>query len=88
VIPLKRRFAFWLASAIVAFTLAFAGCRKKEESVPAPNPAPAAAPAGSADAGIGAVAPGQAGSDVGSASSAASGETKTPDKQEAVTKKN
>ncbi len=84
---LNRRFAFWLASGIVTFTLALAGCQKKEEPVPAANPAPAAAPAGSAPAGAGAVAPGPAGSDLGPASSATTGETKTPDQPEAGTKK-
>lgn len=79
VIPMNKRLVPWLASGIVAFTLAFAGCQKKEEPAPTPNPAPAAA-AGSTDAGAGAVAPGQAGSDVGPASSAATGETKKPDK--------
>jgi hypothetical protein len=85
---MNKRLVPWLASGIFAFTLAFAGCGKKEEPAPAPNPAPAAAPAGSPDAGPGAIAPGQAGSDVGPASSAATGETKKPDKQEAGTKKN
>jgi hypothetical protein len=85
---MNKRLVPWLASGIVAFTLAFTGCGKKEEPAPAPIPAPAVAPAGSTDTGAGAVAPGQAGSDAGPASSAATGETKKPDKQEAGTKKN
>jgi hypothetical protein len=32
------RFVFWLAPGIVTFTLALAGCQKKEEPVPARNP--------------------------------------------------
>jgi hypothetical protein len=80
---MDRRYVNWLASGIVTFTLAFAGCQKKEEPVPAANTAPAAAPAGNAPAGAGAVATGPTGSDVGPGTSAATEGTKTPDKQEA-----
>lgn len=47
---MDKRYVIWLAPAIVIFSLAFAGCEKKEELVPAANPAPAAAPAGNAHA--------------------------------------
>jgi hypothetical protein len=82
VIQLNRQFAFCLASGIAVFTLTFAGCQKKDEPVPVANPAPAAAPAGNASTGGGAVATGPTGSDVSPGSSAATGETKTPEKQE------
>jgi cytoskeletal protein RodZ len=73
VIRMDKRYVIWLAPGIVIFNLAFAGCQKKEEPVPAANPAPAAAPAGNASTG---------GSDVSPGSSATTGETKTPEKQE------
>jgi hypothetical protein len=76
VIRLNKRFVFWLAPGVVTFTLAFAGCQKKEEPVPAANPAPAAAPPGNAPAAAGAVAPGSGSSDTGLGSSAATGESK------------
>ena len=81
-IGLNKRFVFWLAPGVVAFTLAFAGCQKKKEPVPAANPAPAAAPAGNASTGGGAVATAPTGSDVSPGSTAATGETKTAEKQE------
>ncbi len=84
VITLNNRLALWLAVGIFTGTLAIAGCQKKEEPVPAATPAPAAG----APAGAGAVTPALAGSDVGPASSPATGETKPAEKQEAGTKKN
>jgi hypothetical protein len=86
VIRLNKRFVFWLAPGVVTFTLAFAGCQKKEEPVPAANPAPAAAPPGNAPAAAGAVAPGSGSSDTGLGSSAATGESKKAEKQDAGTK--
>ena len=83
---MNKRYVTWLASGIVIFALAFAGCQKKEEPVPAANPAPAAAPAANAPAAAGAVAPISAGSDTGSASSAATGESKKAEKQDAGAK--
>ena len=79
---MDKRYVIWLAPGVVAFTLALAGCQKKEEPVPVANPAPAAAPAGNASAGAGAVATGPTGSDVSPGSSPATEGTKTPDKQE------
>jgi len=81
VIRMDKRYVIWLAPGVVAFTLALAGCQKKEEPVPAANPAPAAAPAGNASAGAGAVATGP-GSDASPRNSPATEGTKTPDKQE------
>jgi len=83
---MNKRYVIWLAPGIVIFNLAFAGCQKKEEPVPAANPAPAAAPAGDAPAAAGAVVPGSAGKDTGSGSSAATGESKKAEKQDAGTK--
>lgn len=83
---MDKRYLIWLAPGIVIFNLAFAGCQKKEEPVPAANPAPAAAPEGNAPAAASAVAPGSPGSDTGSASSAATGESKKAEKQDAGTK--
>jgi hypothetical protein len=82
VIRLNKRFVFWLAPGVVTFALAFAGCQKKEEPVPAATPAPAAAPAGNASTGGGAVATAPTGSDVSPGRAATTGETKTPEKQE------
>jgi hypothetical protein len=79
---MDRRYVIWLAPGIVIFTLALAGCQKKEEPVPAANPAPAAAPAGNSSAGAGAVATGPTGSDVGPGSSPVTEGSKAPDKQE------
>lgn len=76
VIHLKRGFTLWLAVGIVTGALATAGCQEKEEPVPAASPA---APA--------AVAPEPAGGDIGPSSSAATGEAKSAEKQEASTKK-
>ena len=47
---MDKRYVIWLAPSVVAFTLAFAGCQKKGEPVPAANPTPAVAPAGNAPA--------------------------------------
>ena len=80
------RFVFWLAPSIVAFSLVLAGCEKKEEPAPAPSPAPAAAPAASAPSDAGAVTQGQPGGNTAPGSTAATGETKKPEKQEAGTK--
>ena len=79
---MDKRCVIWLAPGVVAFTLALAGCQKKEEPVPAANPAPAAAPAASAPSDAGSVSPGQAGGNTSTGSSAPTGETKTPDNQE------
>lgn len=79
-IRLIRRFVFWLAPGMVVLTFALAGCQKKEEPAPAANTA-APAPAASAPSDAGAVTPGQAGSNTDPGSSAATGETKTPDKE-------
>ena len=79
---MDKRYVIWLAPGVVAFALAFAGCQKNEEPVPAANTAPEAAPAGNAPAGAGAVATGPTGSDVGPGTSAATEGTQTPDKQE------
>jgi len=79
---MDRRYVIWLAPGIVIFTLALAGCQKKEEPVPAANPAPAAAAAGNAPAAAGAVATGPTGSDVGPGSLPATEGSKAPDKQE------
>ncbi len=83
VIRVNRRFALWSAAVIFTFTLAFAGCQKKEEPVPAANPAPSAA----LPSGAGAVAPAPAGGEVSPGTPAATAKTKTAEKQEAGTKK-
>jgi hypothetical protein len=83
---MNKRYVIWLAPGIVAFTLAFAGCQKKEEPVPAATPAPAAAPAGNASEGAGAVVTGPTGSDVNPGSSPTAEGTKNPDKKDASTK--
>jgi hypothetical protein len=83
---MDRRFVFWLAPGIVIFTLALAGCQKKEEPVPAATPAPAAAPAASAPSDAGAVTQGQPGGNTAPGGTAATGETKKAEKQEAGTK--
>jgi len=75
---MDKQYMIWLAPGVVAFTLALAGCQKKEEPVPTGNPAPA----GNASAGAGVVATGPAGSDVSPGNSPATEGTKTPDKQE------
>ena len=84
VITLNNRLALWLAAGTFAFSLAFAGCQKKEEPVPAATPAPAA-PAAGAPAGAGAVVPAPGGET--SPGAAAVGETKTAEKKEEGTKK-
>ena len=38
-IRMDKQYMIWLAPGVVAFTLALAGCQKKEEPVPAGNPA-------------------------------------------------
>ena len=81
---MNRRFALWSAAVIFTLTLAFAGCQKKEEPVPAANPAPSA-PASGAPAGAGAVVPAPGGET--SPGAAAVGETKTAEKKEEGTKK-
>ena len=83
---MDRRFVFWLAPGIVTFTLALAGCQKKEEPVPAATPAPAAAPAASTPSDVGAVTQGQPGGNTAPAGTAASDETKKAEKQAASTK--
>jgi len=82
VVSLNTRFAFWLASGAVIFAVTVAGCQKKEEPVPAANTAPAV-PAASAPSDARAVASAPTGGDKGADSSAATGETETPEKQEA-----
>ena len=84
VITLNNRLALWLAAGTFAFSLAFAGCQKKEEPVPAATPA-SAAPAAGAPAGAGAVVPAPGGET--SPGAAAVGETKTAEKKEEGTKK-
>ena len=79
---MNRRYVIWFAPGIVTFSLALAGCQKKEEPVPAANPAPAAEPAGDASGGAGAVATGPTGSDVGPGSLPVTEASKAPDKQE------
>ena len=76
---MDKRYVIWLAPGVVAFALAFAGCQKNEEPVPAANTAPAS----NASAEAGAVATGPTGSDVGPGTSEATEGSKTPDKQEA-----
>ena len=78
---MDKRYAFCLITAIFAFTLAFAGCQKKEE----PAPAATSAPAAGAPAGAGAVALAPGGET--SPGAAAVGETKTAEKKEEGTKK-
>ena len=78
---MDRRFVFWLAPGIGTFTLALAGCQKREEPVPAATPAPAAAPAASAPSDAGAVTQGQPGGNTAPGSTAATGETKKAEKQ-------
>lgn len=69
-----KRLVLWSGVALFTFTLAFAGCGKKEEPAP---PAPAA-PAGGAPGEPGAVAPAPAG---GEAAPAAPAETKPAEKK-------
>jgi hypothetical protein len=83
---MDRRFVFWLVPGLVTFILALAGCQKKEEPVPAATSAPAAAPAASAPSDAGAVTQGQPGGNTAPGSTAATGETKKAEKQEAGTK--
>lgn len=75
---MNRRFALWSAAAIFTLTLAFAGCQKKEEPVPAANPAPSAA----APSGAGAVAAAPAGGEASPGTPAATAETKTVEKKQ------
>ena len=75
-IKLNKRFVFWLAPGIVAFSLVLAGCQKKEEP----------APAGNASAGAGPAAIGPAAGDAGSGNSPAAEGTKPAEKQGAGTK--
>lgn len=74
---MNRRFALWSAAVIFTFTVAFAGCQKKEEPVPAANPAPSTA----APSGTGAVAPAPAGGEASPGTPAATAETKTAEKK-------
>lgn len=80
---MNRRFALWSAAVIFTFTLAFAGCQKKEEPAPTASPAPAAgAPT---EAGAVVSAPGT--SETRPKTPEATGETKTAEKKEAGPKK-
>ena len=79
---MDRRFVFWLAPGMVIFTLALAGCQKKEEPVPAATPAPAAAPAARAPSDAGAMTQGQPGGNTAPGSTAATGKTQKAEKQE------
>lgn len=83
---MDKRYVIWLAPAVAAFTLVFAGCQKKEEPVPAATPAPAAAPAGNASTVEGAVVTGPTGSDVSPGNSPATEGTKNSEKKDASTK--
>ena len=85
VITLNNRLALWLAAGTFAFSLAFAGCQKKEEPVPAANPAPSA-PAAGAPAGAGDVAAAPAGG-TSPTTPAATADTKTAEKNEEGIKK-
>ena len=82
---MNRRFALWSAAVIFTLTLAFAGCQKKEEPVPAANPAPSA-PAAGAPAGAGDVAAAPAGG-TSPTTPAATADTKAAEKKEEGTKK-
>ena len=76
---MDKRIAFWLASGAIILTVTLAGCQKKEEPAP---PAPAA----SAPSDAGAVTQGQPRGNTAPAGTAAAGETKKAEKQEAGTK--
>jgi len=72
---------------VVAFTLAFAGCQKKEEPVPARDPSTGGRSCGQcASEGAGAVVTGPTGSDANTGSSPTAEGTKNPDKKDASTK--
>ena len=76
-----KRLVLWLGVTLFTFTLAFAGCGKKEEPAPpAPASAPAA-PAGGAPGEPGAVAPAPAGGAAAPAAPAAPAETKPAEKK-------
>ena len=77
---MDKKYALCLITAI--FTLAFAGCQKKEE----PAPAATSAPAAGAPAGAGGVAAAPAGG-TSPTTPAATADTKTAEKKEEGTKK-
>jgi len=79
---MDKKYALCLITAIFAFTLAFAGCQKKEE----PAPAATSAPAAGAPAGAGDVAAVPAGG-TSPTTPAATADTKTAEKKEEGTKK-